>query len=226
MLRNKSGQNEKMKRWDHLTLRTIITLCALIIAFIHIMFPEIKIDVVALALIIFAAVPWLAPLIKSIELAGVGRVELQEVKDGLAAVQKQVKQNNLLQGALRDAIFYRLQKQYTEAEAAYKKALYFDPDSAEAEIGVAVTMSYISSKNLDDSIKILTNVISKNPNSSKAYYNRACIRALLKDDLSKQLWLDDLKKAIEIDPIYREYAKKDKDFEKYWDDPAFLATIR
>jgi hypothetical protein len=40
----------------------------------------VKIDGVTLGLVVLAALPWLAPIIKSIELPGVGKIELQEMK--------------------------------------------------------------------------------------------------------------------------------------------------
>jgi hypothetical protein len=40
----------------------------------------VKIDGVTLGLVVLAALPWLAPIIKSIELPGVGEIELQEMK--------------------------------------------------------------------------------------------------------------------------------------------------
>lgn len=61
-------------------LRIGVTTLALVAATVHIRWPEIKIDVITLGLLILACLPWLAPLIKSIEIPGVGKFELQEIK--------------------------------------------------------------------------------------------------------------------------------------------------
>ena len=57
-----------------------ITFLALAIAFIHVIWPDLKIDGVTLGLLILAAIPWLAPLFKKIKLPGGWEIEYQEVK--------------------------------------------------------------------------------------------------------------------------------------------------
>lgn len=61
-------------------LRVALTLAATAIAISHAVWPGAKIDGVTLGLIGLAVLPWLAPIIKSIELPGIGKIELQEVK--------------------------------------------------------------------------------------------------------------------------------------------------
>ncbi|WP_417914231.1 hypothetical protein [Candidatus Electronema sp. JM] len=61
-------------------LRQIVSLGALALAIVHIIWPLLAIDAVALALIVIAILPWLAPLIKSLELPGGWKVEFQELQ--------------------------------------------------------------------------------------------------------------------------------------------------
>jgi uncharacterized protein YutE (UPF0331/DUF86 family) len=61
-------------------LRQIVSLGALALAFLHIIFPDLAIDAVALALIVIAILPWLAPLVKSLELPGGWKLEFQELQ--------------------------------------------------------------------------------------------------------------------------------------------------
>lgn len=61
-------------------LRQTVSLGALLIALVHIIWPNLAIDAVALALIVIAILPWLAPLIKSLELPGGWKVEFQELQ--------------------------------------------------------------------------------------------------------------------------------------------------
>ncbi len=61
-------------------LRVFLTVVAIAVAISHARWPDVKIDGVTLGLVVLAALPWLAPIIKSIELPGVGKIELQEVR--------------------------------------------------------------------------------------------------------------------------------------------------
>ena len=61
-------------------LRQVVSLGALLLALSHIIWPLLAIDAIALALIIIAILPWLAPLVKSLELPGGWKVEFQELQ--------------------------------------------------------------------------------------------------------------------------------------------------
>ena len=68
-------------RLRSLHLRMLVTFGAIVVAITHAVWPNIKIDGVTLGLVGLSLLPWLAPIIKSVELPGVGKIELQEVKD-------------------------------------------------------------------------------------------------------------------------------------------------
>jgi hypothetical protein len=61
-------------------LRQVVSLGALLLALTHIIWPQLAIDAVALALIVIAILPWLAPLVKSLELPGGWKVEFQDLQ--------------------------------------------------------------------------------------------------------------------------------------------------
>jgi len=61
-------------------LRWAITVGALLIAIAHLVWPTVRIDAVTLALLVVALLPWLAPLVKSVELPGGLKVELQDLQ--------------------------------------------------------------------------------------------------------------------------------------------------
>jgi len=65
---------------DVARLRSWVTLGALAIALVHVVFPVLAIDAIALVLIVVAVVPWLAPLFKSVQLPGGWKVEFQELQ--------------------------------------------------------------------------------------------------------------------------------------------------
>ena len=66
--------------YDYKFTRILVTLAAIIFGAAHIIFPQLPIDAVSIALLGIAFFPWLNPLIKSIELPGIGRLELKELK--------------------------------------------------------------------------------------------------------------------------------------------------
>jgi len=70
------------------SLQIVISATALLIAIIHIIKPDLKIDAITLVLIGFAIIPWLAPLIKSIELPGGWKIEYQDLERTRQKVDK------------------------------------------------------------------------------------------------------------------------------------------
>jgi hypothetical protein len=61
-------------------LRQVVSLGGLALALAHLIWPDLSIDAITLALIVIAILPWLAPLIKSLELPGGWKVEFQELQ--------------------------------------------------------------------------------------------------------------------------------------------------
>jgi hypothetical protein len=78
-----------------IALRILVSIFCVAIALVHVLFPEVTIDFVTLGLLIAAALPWLSPILKSIELPGGFKVELQELKrevmTEVAAAKSEVK---------------------------------------------------------------------------------------------------------------------------------------
>ena len=62
-------------------LRPFITIIALVFITVHLVWPQLVIDAVTLGLIVLALIPWIAPIIKSIDLPGVGTIEFRELID-------------------------------------------------------------------------------------------------------------------------------------------------
>ncbi len=70
------------------TLRTKIAISAICaaVAAAHVMQPTIRIDTVTLVLLVVAALPWLASIVRSVELPGGFKIELQDVKTAIDKV--------------------------------------------------------------------------------------------------------------------------------------------
>jgi len=60
-------------------LKWIITICAIGLALLHVLRPELNVDAITVALLAIAVVPWLAPLFKSVELPGGLKVEYRDL---------------------------------------------------------------------------------------------------------------------------------------------------
>ena len=58
-----------------------VSAAALLVAAAHLIWPQLAIDVVTLALFVIAIVPWLAPLFRSLEFPGGVKVEFQDLQD-------------------------------------------------------------------------------------------------------------------------------------------------
>lgn len=76
-----AGERFSMKQ--NLTLRIIVSASALLIAAAHIWRPKASIDSITIVLLVICAIPWLQPLIKTVELLGV-KLELQDLQDKVA----------------------------------------------------------------------------------------------------------------------------------------------
>jgi hypothetical protein len=71
----------------------IISALAVILAVVHIIFPSVAIDTTTLLLLGVAALPWLAPILKSFKLPGGVEVVLRDIEGKIENVQARVHEN-------------------------------------------------------------------------------------------------------------------------------------
>ena len=81
-----------MRRASAFVLRIVLSVLAILAATMHMLFPRFIPDAITAGLIMLAVLPWLHPIIKSIEVTGLGKLELkvEEVKQSQALLQEQV----------------------------------------------------------------------------------------------------------------------------------------
>jgi hypothetical protein len=79
-------------------IQILISAVAIATAIIHVTCPSLKIDAITLALVVLAVAPWLAPLIKTLELPGGIKFEFQD----LERVAKEVAAAGLTNDKLAD----------------------------------------------------------------------------------------------------------------------------
>ena len=70
-----------------LWLRIVVSVAFLLIAGLHLLRPELKIDNPMVILLVICMLPWVQPLIKTVELLGV-KLELQDLKEKVADAQR------------------------------------------------------------------------------------------------------------------------------------------
>lgn len=61
-------------------IQIIISFIFLIILWVHIFYPKVEIDLVTMLLLILVWLPWASPLLKSLELTWVWKIEFQDIK--------------------------------------------------------------------------------------------------------------------------------------------------
>jgi hypothetical protein len=71
---------------QRLVLSIVITVIFVTAAIVHLVWPDLSVDAVTLGLLIIAAVPWLAPIVRSIEVAGF-KIELRELRERIQRVE-------------------------------------------------------------------------------------------------------------------------------------------
>ncbi len=109
---------------------------------------------------------------------------------------------------------------HIEAIKCFDKVLEIDPKHNDAYYKKARALSLLDK--YDEAIKYLDKYLEINPEDDDAWYNCACIHPIKGE---KEKALSCLKKAIEISGSNKEKAKKDKDFEKFWDDEDFKKLV-
>src|SRR5215216_2964737 len=74
------------------SLAILVSAGALLIALVHVIWPDIEIDAVTVVLLAVAAVPWLGPIFKSIELPGGWKFEyqVQQIREQVEKVERRV----------------------------------------------------------------------------------------------------------------------------------------
>lgn len=71
-------------------IQLIISICAAVIAIIHLTWPKLAIDAVTVTLVVAAIVPWLAPIFKKLKVVGL-EIEFQELRSDVEAIRVALK---------------------------------------------------------------------------------------------------------------------------------------
>jgi Tfp pilus assembly protein PilF len=188
----------------------------------------------------YAGTRLLDPLTEKMVKEFVDRATLQAVEQ--RATQDQVAAQNIREaeqaitqhlamvaGLSKGVVSKEAEKLLVDAERKFELVLANDPASIPAQLGLAnvygyrgdyvgVTAPQDARQRADcyaKAINVLDALIKRAPNVAKAYYNRACCKAVAGKD--KDSAAADLARAVELDPHFKEYARGDKDLDSLRD---------
>ncbi len=108
-----------------------------------------------------------------------------------------------------------------EAEGEVEQVLELDPDNILALISRGKI--FRRREKWTEAIGALTRIIERHPGTERAYYNRACYKLL--SGAGRESALADLRRAVQLQPLYIDYASKDADFKSLWEDDVFKAVL-
>jgi tetratricopeptide (TPR) repeat protein len=131
--------------------------------------------------------------------------------DQLIKIQPDTALNYILKGQT----LYAMEK-YEEAFISFDRATSLDPKRPDVWGMKAGALA--KTGKFDDAIVAINKGIELAPNEPVFIYNRACIYCLKGDKANA---LSDLKKAISMNPSFKEQARKDEDFKSLYDNEDF-----
>lgn len=77
-----------MKLETRKKIGVVISIIAIFLAILHVVFPHLSIDAVTVLLLVVSIIPWLAPLFKSIELPSGLKIQYQDLKEKEKEIEK------------------------------------------------------------------------------------------------------------------------------------------
>jgi hypothetical protein len=92
------GVKGSWRRWNRSrsipVSQLVISALAVAVALLHMLLPRLQVDMITVALVAIAALPWLAPILKSVKLPGGLELVLQDIHDKVEAVNVKVEENS------------------------------------------------------------------------------------------------------------------------------------
>jgi tetratricopeptide (TPR) repeat protein len=152
---------------------------------------------------------------------GITLRQLQRTIEEVAAYNRAIElEPDLPQAWFNKGIALGQLQRTPEALAAYEKAIELEPDYPEAWINKGVILGQL--QRTDEALLAYDKAIELKPNDSDAWFNKACLYGL---NGNAELAVQSLKRAIDINAVYREQAKTDSDFDSIRHDQEFKQLI-
>jgi hypothetical protein len=100
------SEPETSDRRFRFALSVAISLAALSVAAVHVALPDKKIDAITVGLLVVAVIPWLAPILKSIEGPGGWKVEFRELEQKVEEKAREVEELSTRVQQLEGLVFH------------------------------------------------------------------------------------------------------------------------
>ena len=109
---------------------------------------------------------------------------------------------------------------YRRAAVAYENAIVLDPYNS--QLYSALGLARYRLQELEQALLMFGKARSLDTLDATAFYNEACVYALLSRDAEA---ISSLQRAIELDASLRQHAREDSDFDKLRTHPAFVKAV-
>lgn len=131
-----------------------------------------------------------------------------------------------LLAARQEALRLYGSRKYALAARKFRDILSQDPSDLQTKANLALSLSWTGDDGVREAISLLEDVLKADPKNAEAWYNLACIRSVANfRQFSDDEVLEPLRKAIELDGTWREYARSDDDFDRFRHAPPCAAYL-
>ena len=120
----------------------------------------------------------------------------------------------------RGQMLYALER-YEEAIEAFDRSASMD--SSRTDVMGMKTAALAKLGRFDEALVLINKTLEQNPDDISGIYNRACLYSIKGDKVNA---LADLRRAIEIEPSMKEYARNDEDFKSLYENEDFIKLTK
>jgi tetratricopeptide (TPR) repeat protein len=120
----------------------------------------------------------------------------------------------------RGQMLYVLER-YEEAIEAFDKSASLD--SSRTDVIGMKTAAMARLGRFEEALVLINKILEQNPDDITGIYNRACLYSINGDKVNA---LADLRRAIELEPFTKEYARTDEDFKNLYEDEEFIELTK
>ena len=148
-----------------------------------------------------------------------GEEKFQQLANFLTQLNIELPGNAIYYGLLGDVLTEYL-SDYRQAALAYENAIVLDPYNS--RLYSALGMARYRLQEFEQALQMFGKARSLDSLDATAFYNEACVYALLSRNDEA---ISSLQKAIKLDATLRQHAREDADFDKIRKLPAFIDVV-
>ncbi|MBK9924070.1 MAG: hypothetical protein IPP66_02155 [Anaerolineales bacterium] len=111
-------------------IQFVISIIAIVLVIVHIVWPDLTIDLITVALLVIAIIPWLGSLFRAIELPGGVKVEYQELEKVTDSAKKA--------GLIKPSTIKSANRKKGTKKPVYEEIAFEDPNLALAGLRIEI----------------------------------------------------------------------------------------